>query len=341
MGRMFPTLFAESNAENLFVVAAEGKIISHVGMTLQRAALGACTVGVACIGAVATYEEYRGRGLATQLMELACDKAKSWGADFMMISGGRGLYRRLGAADVGLDYRAEIGPDTASALYLDGFVLEPFSDRDLSTCVDLSRTKPAHFLRTLQDWQAYTHSGFCMCREVEILLVRRRQTPLAYCVVSRDIAAKRIDLLEFAGDAVALAVALPSLMSRYEVSRVGMHLQTHDVALQSLLAEAGASLEPVMTSGTYLLLDVERLLARMQPFFETRVGYQAGRTLRVRHEGERFHFSMNGDVCDEILTDGKAEAAELIFGSWKRDVGSGLLGQAFPIPSLWYGLNYV
>ena len=100
----FPLLFDESNFENLFVFAKRGRIVSHVGMAQRWACLAGCTVRVACIGAVGTYEEHRGKGLATSLFEAACGKALSDGVDLMMISGGRGLYLRAGAAEVGCDY---------------------------------------------------------------------------------------------------------------------------------------------------------------------------------------------------------------------------------------------
>jgi predicted N-acetyltransferase YhbS len=341
MLQMFPTLFAESNAENLFVVADQGRIVSHVGMTLQRAALAGCSVGVACVGAVATYEEYRGKGFATHLMEVACERAKAWGADFMMISGGRGLYRRLGAADVGLDHQAEVGIDGARFLFLDGFYLEPVTDEDLPVCASLYETKTAHFLRTPSEWSAYFHSGFCMCRKTDLFLVRRGTATLAYCAVSHDAASRTVHLLEFAGDSVALAAVFHPLISRYEASTAWLHLQSHDTALRSLLTDAGASLEPGSTSGTFLLLDLERLLRRMQPFFETRVGYRAARDFRVREEDGCFCFSGNGEVAYERVASGKMEATERIFGSRKHDGGEGLLGRAFPIPSLWYGLSYV
>ncbi len=95
----FPVLFGSENHENLLVFVDGGKVVSHVGMVQRWASLAGCTVKVGLIGSVATYEDYRGKGLASQLFAAAAEKAVRDGCDFFMISGGRGLYRRAGAAD--------------------------------------------------------------------------------------------------------------------------------------------------------------------------------------------------------------------------------------------------
>src|SRR5262249_46474734 len=100
----FPQLFNEANRSNLRVVAEDGRVVSHVGMIQREASLAGCRVRVACVGAVATYEDYRGRGFASLAFQDACDKAADDGVDLMLISGGRGLYTRTGCRRVGRDH---------------------------------------------------------------------------------------------------------------------------------------------------------------------------------------------------------------------------------------------
>src|SRR5947209_3284810 len=103
MFRRFPQLYNEANRPNLRVVAEDGRIVCHVGMIQREASLAGCRVGVACIGSVATFEEYRGRGFASLAFQDACDKAAADGVDVMLISGGRGLYTRAGCRRFGPD----------------------------------------------------------------------------------------------------------------------------------------------------------------------------------------------------------------------------------------------
>jgi GNAT superfamily N-acetyltransferase len=65
----YPQLFCEDNVENLRVIEADGKVVSLVAMTQHWASIFGCTVKASCLGAVCTYEAYRGRGFASLLVE--------------------------------------------------------------------------------------------------------------------------------------------------------------------------------------------------------------------------------------------------------------------------------
>src|SRR5581483_7666368 len=112
----YPQLFNERNRHNLRIVAEDGKVVTHVGMIERPASLAGCRIDVACIGAVATYPDYRGKGFASQAFQDCCDKAAADGIDIMLISGGRGLYTRVGCRQVRQDWDVAIAPEGASAL---------------------------------------------------------------------------------------------------------------------------------------------------------------------------------------------------------------------------------
>ena len=72
VGRMeaqYPLLFTPENYDELFVIVDEGVVVSHVGALTRDISVLGCRMSTMSIGAVATYESHRGRGLATQLME--------------------------------------------------------------------------------------------------------------------------------------------------------------------------------------------------------------------------------------------------------------------------------
>lgn len=338
MFRFFPVFLAESNAANLFVYTDKGRVVSHVGTALHWASIAGCTVGVACVGAVATYEEYRGKGLATQLMDLACRRARAWGADFMMISGGRGLYRRLGAADVGCEHDATVSGEAAERLAFEGFALTEYTDADFDVCQTSYDRKIAHFIRPRSEWSAFLAARVAACTDVDVWVARVRGAPCGYWVAAQPPRDGEVRVIEFAGDAAALSATLHLLLQRYSCSSARLHLQAEDMVLRRLLVDAGAELKDANASGTYLLLDADRLIRRLTPFFEARVGRDAASTLQCRVEGDRYLFACGGDHAE---LHGKAAAAEFIFGNRTRSASRGCLGEAFPVPPLWYGLNYV
>ena len=339
MFRLFPRLFCEDNAENLSVFADEGRIVACTAMTLRWADLAGCRTGVSCLGAVATDEAYRGRGLASQLMTMACEKAEAWGADLMMISGGRGLYRRLGAADIGHDFKASVDEAAARKLQMEGVVLSDFSEADLTACISLYQRKAAHYIRPLEDWQAFTRDRVCMVRDADFYTARLHGTIAAYYVVGPPRKpGEAARLMEFGGEPTAVAAGLSSLLAQSGASAIQLHLQEDDAILKALLESAGISPDPSPTEGTILLLNVPRFVERMRPLADVRLGTEMARTLEASVEGDRHIFRAGGEEC---TADGKQEAAALIFGSPGRPQAPGIFGDLFPIPSLWYGLSYI
>lgn len=339
MFRLFPTFLVEDNAHNLLVFRDDSRIVSHVGMALHWACIEGCTVGVACIGAVATYESHRGQGMASQLMDFACRQAQEWGADFMMISGGRGLYRRLGAADVGHDYEVEIDAAAATALQDGTFTLTSFHTNDLTACAALYATRAAHYLRPVDDWEAFTRAKVCMCNDVDIWVVRRGETICGYCATDYDTAKSQVRVFEFAGDAVAIAAALKPLINHYEAAAVGLHLEPGDRTLHELLTQAGVGGAPAITSGTMLLLDVPRLIDRFQPLFQARLGRTATERLAVEAEdGGAYRFTLGSASW---TAPGKMEAAQFLFGHPEFPQRPAPFDAALPISTLWYGFDYV
>ena len=65
----YPQYFSEANNENHFVFVDGGRVVSHFGMDQRDVSIAGCRLRVGCVGAVATYEEYRGKGMATRLFD--------------------------------------------------------------------------------------------------------------------------------------------------------------------------------------------------------------------------------------------------------------------------------
>ena len=161
----YPQLFNEANRANLRVVAEDGQVVCHVGMTERPATLAGCRIDVCCIGAVATYPEYRGRGFASLAFQDSCEKAAAAGIDILLISGGRGMYTRVGCRQVGNDWDFAITADAAN--YVKVVVGAPHlgtpvqlggrgrvpDGATLDTLRRLYQLEVARFLRPLDDWR--------------------------------------------------------------------------------------------------------------------------------------------------------------------------------------------
>jgi hypothetical protein len=337
MFREYPTVFNEENAHNCLVMVDDGRVVTHVGMTLRWASIAGCTVRVACIASVATDEAYRNRGLASKVFAAACDKALAEGADFMMISGGRSLYRRVGAVDVGRDLIGTVDLATAKALHDRSIHIDDFRESDLDACAALYDTRVARFVRPLDDWQWLVRSRSVMSQEVDINIARRKGAACGYFITGKKSKEGVKEVIEFAGGDSVIAGALKSMLALSASRAVKMRLQQGDTALKALLESAGVLLKPEKTMGTLLLINFPQLMARLKPWFEQRLGIARAKTLSFKQEGERFLFAAG----DNAAALNRGEAATAIFGYPEKPLLTGVLAEVFPCPTLYYGANYV
>ncbi|MBI5094486.1 MAG: GNAT family N-acetyltransferase [Candidatus Hydrogenedentes bacterium] len=332
----FPTLFNERNVDNLLVVADGATVVSHVGMVERWASLAGCAVRVACIGAVATYESYRGRGYASQLFARACEKAKAGGVDIMMISGGKGLYRGNGAADVGRDFKARLDIAAARTIADPQAQLRLFADDDLPACAAAYDRKTARYIRGLHDWRDYLRSRAITNGDQRIHVVVRNGATCGYMVHARPNKEGRVDIVEFAGEDTAVAGTAHRILEDTGAQAVQFHLQSGDTVAQACFRAAGVELQPACTLGTLLLINFPQLMRRLAPLFESRAGFEA--SLDFAEDNGSFVFACGG--LRQVVSS-KIEAAQRVFGHRDVPAWDGALGGLFPAPTLWYGLNYV
>ncbi len=84
-----------------YVIARDGKPVSHIRVVYNVLSLNGCRLKIASIGGVCTHPDYRGQGIASTLLDHCVQVAADAGASLLLISGERGLYRRAGVAGLG------------------------------------------------------------------------------------------------------------------------------------------------------------------------------------------------------------------------------------------------
>ena len=157
MERQYPLLFAPANFDHLLVMVDDGVVVSHVGTLTREISVMGLRIPVISIGAVATYEAYRGRGLATQLMETAIFKAVDQDVILMLISGGRGLYTRLGAKRIGQYVLYNIQRNRLPANKAD---IGRAEAADIDEMMRLYGAESSHYVRSISDLRTAIDAGW-------------------------------------------------------------------------------------------------------------------------------------------------------------------------------------
>lgn len=358
----YPQLFNAENRHNLRVVADGGTVVSHVGMIQRPASLLGCRINVACVGAVATYPDQRGHGFASLAFQDCCDLAAADGCDLILISGGRGLYTRVGCRRVGQDWAvvfdAANADTTARLPAMEALELRAIADKHIDAVAALYQAEPVRFLRPREDWQRAFACHIVMAAHAEFWGLSLQDQLVAYIVVQPPRSGRQamdtpsVRVVEYGGDRAAVAGALPRLAQHYQALQVNLHVQGWDRALLARLLSAGCPATPSPTWGTLRVLNFPQFMERCRPLLAERLGTTVAAGLQfeadeqpgsaaggftIRSGRQQLRLPDLGTLAPFLFADPQSVSLELPEPAELR----ALLEPALPLPTLWYGISYV
>lgn len=338
----FPVLFADENLENCRIITADGRPVSHIAYLPRDAVVGPATIAVALIGAVCTDEQYRGRGLATRILDDCEERMRRSGVDVVVISGRRGLYTRRGARRAGICRTFQLTEDSPRP---DAAPIEvrPGTLADRPAMQRLYDRRAVRFVRSADDWDGFlrsTHRGICVN---PLYLAERDGEVVAYVSLDpqRESVPPTNDAYEWAGRAEAVAALmarLPGLTGRR--LEITAQVRADDALIERLVS---AGLEPETTDfwRTVKVLRPAALFEKLRPHLPA----PASQVVVEPAEAEGARFRLGDDELElpvECL-------ARLFFGDIRAETGqmldgAGELGAALkrglPVTLPRFGYNY-
>lgn len=348
-GRMetqYPLLFAPENFDHLLVMVENGKVVAHVGTLTREISILGHPLKTISIGAVGTLPTHRGGGLATQLMTAAIRKGRDEGSQLMLISGGRGLYTRLGATRAGQYARFNAHRSVLPSGPVD---IALATERDIPSLARLYAHEPVRYTRSVTDFRLNLGSNWNMDRGGELFTISSKGILLAYVATQRPNPtspreANRVRLVELAGSRMAISQALPAVMGWYGVDTVELIGPATDGDIARILAAYGVFPTVEGFGGTNLILLPEQFLTAFAPYLESLLGPNR---LAWHVAGEEITFTCGG----QSLRVTASSLGQLWFGTVEPDPDSRLslpdgplreaLDWVLPVQLPWYGLNYV
>ncbi len=347
MAAEFAYFINEANRSRLRAFVEDGEVVSHCGYRRHQASIFGARVTVACLGAVCTHPDYRGKGLATKVLADCIAAMRSEGIDFAMISGRRGLYGRSGAVAAGcaLSYRVAAGPARS-----EGIDISPAALGEAAMLAAIYRNEPARFLRPPSEWADIVAGRTCMNRAAKLWAIRRDGKLVAYAATrapeNEGERAKGMFLGEYAGCRRTLAAVMPELAGRGAVPTLEVNVRNWDVSLQAEMSAAGLTGEPTPgIGGTVKLVNLPQLMDSLRDLLVEQAGPRAAK-LKFEEAGDKMVISLGA----ERLELGEADACRAVFGTLEAsergliedrgELGK-VLGAALPVELPWYGYNYV
>lgn len=320
------------------VIALDGKPVSVIYMTYNRLSVQGAKIKVVSFGGVGTHPEYRGRGLATRLLSACIEEAVAAKATLLIISGGRGLYRRAHAVPSGPVWETAVRPGDLPSTS-DHVVVRRATADDWGAIARLYEAEPVRFLRPAV---AYQHASGYSHRSLWIF--ESQGGPVAYAALGRiwDRAPRSARALgEYAGSRAALLDGVEALLAAAELSELRISIPQHDGELTYLCQGRGLVLKPdTIPVHTIRLLNLPELMRSLRPYALARLTPAEWRALSFAQGVESCRFGY-GDESREV---GLSQAGALVLGGpgaakLGGDLGT-VLARLCPIPLPLPGLNY-
>jgi predicted N-acetyltransferase YhbS len=346
----YPLLFGAENREGLRIAVEDGQPVAHVGVCVRDALLLGARLRVASIGAVGTEPAFRGRGLASALMADARRYARQCGASLLLISGGRGLYHRLGYVTVGRFERYQLTAEQIGTGTTPTMELSTHEASDLPALAAVHQTETVRFLRSPADWRALLQTGRLMNRPAELLLVRQSGQPVAYLGIQKSDAetvqtGSCVRIQELAGARMAIVAAMPALLRRYRANGVTFVVPPTDVEMSAIARDRAWTPTAQAFPGTLGVIDPPGLLDALRPILAERAEAVAEMTVTAGDEtvtfawrGQEYEVGAPGPLA-ALLFGGETEEARAL-PACPAELGA-LFRSLFPLPLLWPGYNYV
>ncbi len=341
-----------------FVTTHEGRPVSQISIFHNRIRLYNGFIRLGSIGGVCTHPDYRGLGLAGTLLDHCTRQLRQEGASLMLISGGRGLYTRVGCVPTG-QYTGFTIRSKQFHPPLPDLGTRPATKSDALLFGQLYQAEPVHFVRRLEKFtrsldrrSGYTHA--------EQWIVRRREQDVAYVLMGipwehMGNPDRRVRVVtEYAGSRTALANALSIILYRWKLDELQWDVPWQDIEVIQLLQELGLEGKAVPLEGhTMRIINFPGLMRDLSPYIQSRLEAPLLRGLRFDQSGpllgpdpgDCFTISRGKD---RLELDGAAMTS-LVMGDpltprERRMHSPGALADVvsalFPLPSFLPGLNY-
>jgi predicted N-acetyltransferase YhbS len=321
------------------VIMHEGKPVSYIYAHDTGFSMCGCPVKVTSIGCVCTAEAHRNQGLANAILTHQIERAAAAGVRLMIVSGGRGLYRRHHCVPAGLASEVKLRPalfrPSSGHLSIRRVTLD-----DWPILAPLYQDEPAHFIRP-----ADLEQNLCFwwnCHHSEIYLVEDDNRPVAYAALSphrwSDEEARWVS--EYAGSRAALLDAMPLLFDATGVKLIAFAVLAQDRDLQYRFQRLGLELNWRTISGTMRIINLPGLMSDLKDYLAARL---------LERDLCRLSFEQDGETCifrvgEESVALDLSAAAHLVCGGPEAPEIAGDLGRVlsavFPLPTIQPGFNY-
>jgi GNAT superfamily N-acetyltransferase len=340
MAVAFPRIFAPEVPESYGAFDGE-RLVAFMGLVPQTMHIGAATLKTYSLGSVCTDKEYRGKGLAGELLNRIIHHAEDAGGSLLFVSGGRSLYRRadchpfesLLVWQLAATQMQELSDERSPSLEL-----REAGEQDLLTLHSLEMARRNRFDVTVEEWKALldaqAYAGIKKCHH-RIWIAAREGKAIAFAIIGAPNYPERDAegiLIEWAGEEEVVSQLLAAAYEACNLSTLRLEIPVRE-RLGAMLATRLGEGERKASYHTIKLLNLPRMMTGLAPYF-TSLDPAVAQTLQLtQEENGKFHLSSAGI---SLLLSGEQLMRRLfdpLYAEGDEGAGDGgPLGKLLPVP---------
>ncbi|KAA0965565.1 GNAT family N-acetyltransferase [Sporosarcina sp. ANT_H38] len=267
MGQAFPHVFSKELQQSFGAFDGE-TLISFIGLVPATIRIGEATLTVFSLGSVCTHEDYRQRGISTNILQEIYDYINQAAASLLFVSGDRGLYMRNHCYHFGKSFKYSIGKSSINKGGYDGDIRKGQS----ADVFQIDRIRQEHRVRfdsSIMEWQILLEAGgyASIFKMEQALYVASRDGVLeGYAVIGMPTPKSTKEhaiIIEWGGDPRIVYGIVQHLLENDIVLEMELTLPWHD-KFRDEISEHPC--EEQNNEGTIHIVDVERLIGQLMPY---------------------------------------------------------------------------
>ncbi|WP_018758898.1 GNAT family N-acetyltransferase [Paenibacillus terrigena] len=349
MGEAYPYVFSSSLGQS-YGAFVDGRLVSFMGLVPAVIRIGPAALNVYSLGSVCTHPDYRGQGIAGDILSEIFSHIDDADGTMLFVSGSRSLYSRAGCYPFGRVYGCRYDSSHLSSQELreaiDHFVIREIQSTDWFQLHHLTQGESVRYEQSLWDLAQLIEAGAVASNRkhtMHSLVAEREGKVQAFIVYSIPTAASTEvspEVYHYAGDRATIHMLFERAMATLAAAGLNITVPAHDLEMQEQLKHVHH--EERKCGGTLKIIRSERLLEQLRPYLATQSSEVAEQIAVSSLENGHTWITV-GDRSVEVTPE---ELLDVLFGSneaisMEEELRT-LLNHVFPVPLPFNGgLNFV
>ncbi|WP_409341550.1 GNAT family N-acetyltransferase [Paenibacillus sp. MBLB4367] len=350
MGVGFPGVFSQTLKQSYGAFSdTDGKLVSFMGLVPSIVRIGSAKLNVYSLGSVCTDRGHRGQGYASEILQAIIPHMEQAGSPLLFVSGGRGLYTRLGCAQYGGYTQYTLDAASASAIHLNGELsYREMTETDWFHLQEIAEARPVRFEQSVWDLAQLIDAEAlprCIKHGQRVLVAERNGKPEAYLIIgipNTPTIKQPPRAYEWGGPAQTVAALHAHVVTHYGLEQLNTFVPWHEEELHASLKDV-QNRQPYRSYCTVMIVSPERLALQLKPYLADKNATLA-ETFELRKTGDEGSVQLS--LAGKSAVVSPHELISLLFDVHpESDIDPALkaeLSQLLPIPMPGeLGLNYV